>query len=254
MEQTCFMPFSFLRVQLIVRLVATFGVAISCVALAAETTTQNTTPSLPPKAVEKPAEKPVEKTVSVTRVVGEVGPRVVTSREVRINEAVGQVVAGLPNAGGPRKVLSATDAGFPAGVLKVLDEWTVFLEASEIGAKMADKAEVAKWAKQVADNWKGVGDWEKLEASAAEVREAVERKLAAQAFERLKGDASLVTVSDADALLYYKKNRLRFGNLPFENFKDNIKAALVRGQTERRLYEWRAVLRRKYRVRNFVGA
>ncbi len=196
---------------------------------------------------------PVEtaKTESVTRVVGEVGPRIVTSREVRMNEAVGQVLQGAVSL---KRVLSATDPNFPTQVLRVLDEWTVFLEAGEIGSKPTDKAEIQRLAKAVADGWKTNSEWDKIEPSVSEIREIVERKLIAQSLERLKSDASMVNVTDAEALQYYKKNRLRFGNMPFENFKDNIKAALVRSQTERRLFEWRSVLRRKYRVRNFVGA
>ncbi len=203
----------------------------------------------------------------ITRVVGEAGPRVVTSREVQMNEAISQVLqvavnpttspltATAPSAKTTKmKVLSVEDPAFPAQVLRVLDEWTVFLEATEVGSKVADKSEVSRLSKSVVDHWKGAPGWERLEASAGEIREIIERKLAAQSLEKLKGDASLVNISDAEALQYYKKNRLRFGNLPFENFKDNIKAALVRSQTERRLAEWRSVLRRKYRVRNFVGA
>lgn len=206
--------------------------------------------------------KPTDlKMTLVTRVVGEAGPRVVTSREVRINEAIAQVLQMTSGASSSMtaskvkmKVLGVDDPAFPAQVLKVLDEWTVFLEATEIGSKTADKNEVARLVKVVSDHWKGAGDWEKLEVSTTEIREVIERKLAAQSLEKLKGDASLVNITDAEALQYYKKNRLRFGNLPFEDFKDNIKAALVRSQTERRLAEWRSVLRRKYRVRNFVGA
>lgn len=191
------------------------------------------------------------KSETVSRVVGEVGPRIVTSREVRMNEAIGQVLQGVPSL---KRVLSANDPGFPNQVLRVLDEWTVYLEAGEIGSKATDKAEIQRMAKAVADGWKSNSDWEKIEPSASEIREIVERKLVAQNLERLKSDASLVNVTDAEALQYYKKNRLRFGNMPFESFKENIKTALVRSQTERRLFEWRSVLRRKYRVRNFVGA
>lgn len=194
------------------------------------------------------------KTTSVTRVVGEVvptsGARVVTSREVRINDAISQVLA----LEAKKRIMKVDDPLFPALVLRVLDEWTVYLEAIEIGSAAADKSEIARLTKAVTDSWKGVGDWDKLEASSSEIRDIIERKLMAQSLEKLKGDASLVNVTDAEAFQYYKKNRLRFGNLPFENFKDNIKTALVKSQTERRLSEWRAVLRRKYRVRNFVGA
>jgi hypothetical protein len=196
------------------------------------------------------------KSVSVTRAVGEVGPRIVTSREVRMNEAISQIVnpPAVDVAGTKKRIIAIDDPAFPAQVLKVLDEWTVFLEANVIGSKTADKAEAARLAKLVLDAWKGFPDWERLEASPNEIRDIIERKLAAQSLEHLKGDASLVNVSDAEALQYFKKNRLRFGNLPFENFKDGIKQALIRSQTERRLTEWRAVLRKKYRVRNFVGA
>lgn len=191
------------------------------------------------------------KAETVTRVVGEVGPRIVTSREVRMNEAIGQVLQGSDML---KRVLTASDPSFPNQVLRVLDEWTVFLEAGEIGSRGTDAAEIQRLAKAVADAWKANSEWDKIEPSAVEIREIVERKLVAQNLERLKSNASLVNVTDAEALQYYKKNRLRFGNMPFENFKDNIKSALIRSQTERRLFEWRSVLRRKYRVRNFVGA
>lgn len=216
-----------------------------------------------PTPVPPPPPSKEGKSVSVTRVVGEAGPRIVTSREVRMNEAIAQVLnpplaAGVGADAKPvetkKRILDVDDPAFPAQVLKVLDEWTVFLEATVIGSKLADRNEVTRLTKAVSDYWKGYGDWERLEVSLNEIKEIVERKLAAQSLEHLKGDASLVNVSDAEALQYFKKNRLRFGNLPFENFKDGIKAALIRSQTERRLTEWRAVLRKKYRVRNFVGA
>lgn len=253
------MPFFFLAT------LVCLGVTMGSLARAAESAEKP-----PEKSAEKSAPTPAQaptsappaatvnsapKSVSVTRVVGEAGPRIVTSREVRINDAIGQVLAPTTaNLGTKRKVIDAEDATFPAQVLKVLDEWTVFLEAAVIGSKSADKQEVTRLTKLVSDAWKGQADWERLEASPTEIKEIVERKLAAQSLERLKGDVSLVNVTDAEALQYFKKNRLRFGNLPFENFKDGIKAALVRSQTERRLTEWRSVLRKKYRVRNFVGA
>ncbi len=232
------------------RLVGVFGVLLMAKTGSAQETP---TPSPAPAGGASTA-APVaaqERAVSITRVVGEAGGKIVTSREVRINEAVGLTLA---NVTGAKKITAATEAGFPQIVLRVLDEWTVFLEAGEIGTKPADKNEIARLAKAVADSWRGSGEWERLEPSAQEVREIVERKLVVQSLERLKSDASMVNVTDAEALQYYKKNRLRFGNMPFENFKDNIKAALVKSQTERRILEWRSVLRRKYRVRNFVGA
>lgn len=270
MEHNRSMPFFFLVLATFFLRVAHAGPEVMPTPTPAATAVPRAEIKAGSKPETKPEAKPTEKkptegkapevkAVTVTRVVGEVGPRVVTSREVRINEAISQVlqISDLPSGSkieSKRKILNLDDPSFPAQVLKVLDEWTVYLEAVEIGSKSADKGEVGRLSKVITDHWKGVADWERLEASSAEIREIVERKLAAQSLEKLKGDASLVNVSDAEALQYFKKNRLRFGNLPFENFKDNIKSALVRSQTERRLVEWRSVLRRKYRVRNFVGA
>lgn len=194
------------------------------------------------------------KVTSVTRVVGEAGDRVVTSREVRLNQAIAQALGSSSAQVKDKKILGLEDPNFPSEVLKVLDEWTVYLESLEVGTKLVDSSEVARLSRSVTEFWKNESAWERLEGSSSEIREILERKLAAQSLEKLKGDTSLVTITDAEALQYYKKNRLRFGNLPFENFKDNIKSALIKNQTERRLNEWRSVLRRKYRVRNFVGA
>ena len=269
MEHNGFMPFLFrsLRFDLVFSLLVLPLMLVSILA------------SMPSRAEESGAAASKEQTKtsakssqatpsttqSVTRVVGEAGPRIVTSREVRLNSAIGQVLRSRdpvtdknskPSSSQKLKLqlVAVDDPTFPVEVWTVLDEWTVYLEAVEIGSKPIDKAEVALLVKSVGEAWQGSAEWESLEASPAEIKEVVERKLITASLEHLKSDASLVNVSEAEALQYFKKNRLRFGNLPFENFKDNIKAALVKTQTERRLNEWRAVLRRKYRVRNFVGA
>lgn len=246
------------------RFLLVFLLGHGCSSICEAETTRHRQPAAEIQAAQtQAAQTTAERSVSITRVVGEAGGKIVTSREVRINEAIGLTLAGaavrldtgLP--GGvkkPKRITATSEAGFPQIVLKVLDEWTVYLEAGEIGTKPIDRAEVAKMAKTVSESWRGHTEWESLQPSVQEIRDIVERKLVVQALERLKSDASTVNVSDAEALQYYKKNRLRFGNMPFENFKDNIKAALVKAQTERRMLEWRSVLRRKYRVRNFVGA
>lgn len=204
----------------------------------------------------------VSEIVSVTKVVGEVGDRFVTSREVRINQAIQQV---LVNEGKSPMALDKTasdkasslltgqEKTFPYEVWRVLDEWAVYLEAKSLSSAPPARGDVNKAIRAVQDHWSGQGGWSGLEVSPEELKEIVERKLIAREFERLKGDASLVPVSDAEALSYFQKNRLRFGSLPFSAFKDNIKSFLVKQQTERRLAEWREVLRRKYKIRNFIA-
>lgn len=189
----------------------------------------------------------------ITRAVGEVSDRVVTSREVRINDAIEEALSDWQQSPEGPRILSGQEKTFPAEVGRVLDEWVVYLEAKSLAPQTISKSDIGFNVKRVQEFWAGKALWHELEISPDEIRDIVERKLVAKAFEKLKNDPHLAPVSDDDALEYYRKNRLRFGTLPFSSFKDNIKAFLVKNQTERRLAEWREVLRRKYKVRNLIA-
>lgn len=185
----------------------------------------------------------------LTRVVGEVGEHVVTSREVRINEAIEQALSATSRTS-PLKLTAGEAKAFVGEVGRVLDEWMVYLEAQSLSAHVLSRSETSTAVKRVQEALAAQSAWRALEVSAEELAEMVERKLTAKDFERLKSDPQLAPVTDEDALAYYRKNRLKFGSLPFSSFKDNIKSYLVQQQTERR---WRDVLRRKYKVRNFIS-
>ena len=70
-------------------------------------------------------------------------------------------------------------------------------------------------------------------------------------FIQFKTDSSLVPVTDEEAKAYFEKNKGRFGNLPFERFKVNIKRFLIRRQVDSRLKDWFDVLQRKYKIKVF---
>lgn len=201
----------------------------------------------------------------VTRVVGDLKGHVLTSREVILSGLLDELFQ-------EEKTLSEADFGgsnFVVAVNRTLDEWVVYSEAKELnlvqvgsskpkssGKDKEPSAEEARSSQLVEAAFKKMGSrevWKKIEPSPAEVRQAVSRKTSVRQFERLKAEAAQAAVTDTDALQYYRKNRLRFGGLPFENFKENIKKMLSRQQTEKRLTEWRMVLRRKYRARNSIG-
>jgi hypothetical protein len=191
--------------------------------------------------------------VLVTRAVAEVADRVVTSREVRMSDAIEQAMTGKSPGTDGFRVLTGVEKNFPGEVTATLDEWIVYLEAKSLSSSPPSKTDLAAAVKGVQEFWAGKPAWLALEVSADELRDIVERKLIAKDFERLKADPELTPVSDDDALSYFRKNRLRFGSLPFSTFKDSIKTFLVKSQTDRRLAEWRDVLRRKYRARNFIA-
>lgn len=189
----------------------------------------------------------------ISRAVGEVGEHVVTSREVRINDAIEQAITRKPPVPEGFRVLDGKEKSFPGEVGKVLDEWVVYLEANSLATQPAVRSDLAATIKAIQEFWAGKRAWQELEVSNEELKEFVDRKLFAKDFEKLKSDPQLAPVTDEDALSYYRKNRLRFGSLPFSSFKDNIKSFLVKQQTERRIAEWREVLRKKYKVRNFIA-
>ncbi|NJL24445.1 MAG: hypothetical protein HC902_04280 [Calothrix sp. SM1_5_4] len=56
-----------------------------------------------------------------------------------------------------------------------------------------------------------------------------------------------------EAQKYFDENRLKFGNLPFEKLKENIKAYLSKNHVDRRLKDWFDVLLSKYQVKNLIA-
>jgi hypothetical protein len=190
---------------------------------------------------------------SVTRTVGEAGDHIVTSREVRISNAVDQAMDRRPVDAKGYHVFSGQEPSFPGEVAHVLDEWVVELESKSLSAQAPQKTEVARYVKQVEDRWSGDSNWQSLDVGIEELNTMVERKITVRELEHLKSDPQVAPISDEDALEHYRKNRLRFGSLPFASIKDNIKEFLTKAQSERRLAEWHDVLRRKYKVRNFIA-
>ncbi len=190
----------------------------------------------------------------LTRAVGEVDQHIVTSREVKINDAIEKALKAKGGEASVKlQILDEQGKTFPAEVGKVLDEWAVYLEAKLLSTQPSGRFDVASAIQAVHEVWAHNSGWKQLDVSSEELRQMVERKLIAKEFERLKSDPQLAPVTDEDALAYYRRNRLKFGSLPFSAFKDNIKTFLIKQQTERRLSEWREVLRRKYKARNFIA-
>ena len=194
--------------------------------------------------------------ISVTKVIGELQDRHITTREVRINTLAEQLLPQvLGSSDGPRafSLPKEEDERFAQEVERVLFEWAAFLEAKSFNAEPShNQTEISRYTKKLGETARAAPVWAALEVADDELRGLVERKLYARDYEKLKLDSLTAVVTDADALSYFQKNRLRFGTLPFENFKDNIKTLLVKQGTETRFREWKDVLRRKYRIKNYL--
>jgi hypothetical protein len=92
-----------------------------------------------------------------------------------------------------------------------------------------------------------------LRVSNYEIKDWVERKIRAKKFLKYKTDSATLGVTDSEVKEYFDKNRYKFGNMGIDNFKENIRAFLIKQQMEERLKEWFEILKKKYRVRNFYA-
>ncbi len=190
----------------------------------------------------------------VSKIVGELGTTkyFLTSREVQINNYLGQLLMQMNGSKKVLKLVHLEDKDFPAETNEVLLEWVIYKEALDFenGLKVND---IQKEIKYVQENTKQASAWTNLEVSADEMKQILERKILVRKFMQLKSDSSKIPVSDAEAEIYFQKNKNKFGNLPFESFRENIKSFLQNTQTEQRLKNWYEVLNRKYKVRNFIA-
>lgn len=185
----------------------------------------------------------------VNRGVGQVGDHFLTSREVQISQAMESVL--FQNQ---RVELDISSAQFSQSVTATLIEWVVSNEAENFSIAEVNLEDLQnrlqEFEKQINLNggWKY---WKSLEVKSDEIKTTLQRKLRSKNFLQFKTQSSGVAITDSEARDYYNRNRLKFGNLPFESFRENIKTFLAKQILEERIRDWFESLKAKYRVRNF---
>jgi hypothetical protein len=98
----------------------------------------------------------------------------------------------------------------------------------------------------------GKAYWKSLECEASCLRQSLTTKMVARNFITIKTESMTSIVTDSEAQAYFERNRLKFGTAPFESFKENIKAFLMKQQRQDRLRAWFEVLKKKYKLRNIL--
>jgi folate-dependent tRNA-U54 methylase TrmFO/GidA len=177
--------------------------------------------------------------------VGSVQGKVITSREVQIQNLLESALNGDHKE--KLKILALDSKAFAEEVQDTLLEAVVSLEAQNFNV-MALSNEEVKSAERKANKI-----LKKSEVASKELDAALRRKLQSKKFIQFRAQSSVIPVTDVEAQKYFNENRLKFGNLPFENLKENIKSALSRTQVERRLKDWYDVLLNKYQVKNLIA-
>ncbi|MGE3683016.1 MAG: hypothetical protein AB7G93_14925 [Bdellovibrionales bacterium] len=181
---------------------------------------------------------------------GVVQGRVVTSREVQIQTLLESAL----NGGAKNfQILALDSKAFAKAVQETLLESVVSLEAQNFNVVQVSPEEISAAHKKVLKVLKGTSAWKKLEVSSTELEKGIQRKLQAKKFVQLRAQSSVLPVTDSEAQKYFNENRLKFGTLPFENFKENIKSYLSRTQVDQRLKDWYDVLLSKYQVKSLIA-
>ncbi|MEZ0392275.1 MAG: hypothetical protein ACAH59_08675 [Pseudobdellovibrionaceae bacterium] len=207
----------------------------------------------PPKASEPLLYQPRPQVETVSEAVAQAGPFVVTSREVIISNILDEALA-LPIQSGAlpdRKnwILKVKSEAYSKHLAQILLEIVVQLEAENFSIGTVSNEDVSSLEKHLEVQVKGWPAWKELEISSAEIQMLIKRKLRAKNFLKFKMESSGVQISDEEAKAFYDKNRVKFGSLPFSQFKGSIKEVLAQEQLQEKLKDWFEILKRKYRVR-----
>ncbi|WP_413561061.1 hypothetical protein [Bdellovibrio sp. HCB209] len=196
---------------------------------------------------------PVFAATVVSETVGQVADYIITSREVQITTAIDGIL--YPPKDKKGNALAETAPGakeFRSHVTAVLLEAVVAMEAESFNVGTVAEGDLSEALAKVEKASAGKTYWNQLQPTTAEVKKFTSRKLVAKSFIRFKTTSMAGIISDFDALEYYQKNRVKFGSTAFKDIRDNIKGFLAQQQLEDRLRAWFELMKRKYKVRNFI--
>ncbi len=188
----------------------------------------------------------------VSESVGQVGDRTLTSREVQISSVIEKILEPEKDLVGLNEVHPG-DSKFPAEVTSLLLETVVSIEAESFGVAQINTGQLKTSLEKIEKATKGKPYWDNLEVGSKELEKLARQKLIAKNFIKLKTESMGSIVTDREAMSYYEKNRMKFGNIPFSSFRESIKTYLSRQQLQERLRSWFEVIKRKYKVRNFAA-
>jgi hypothetical protein len=189
----------------------------------------------------------------VMKLVGAVGSRIVTNRDVEANYLVDRA---LYNDGAVQPLGIGTEE-FNGALNRLLIEIMVFEEANTFGVAKVPESEVDEALSSVRRRLATTptkSRWGALGYAEGQLKEMVLRKLRANRFIKYKSNSSFVQVSDEEARDYFNRNRLRFGTMEFDSFKSSIKKYLGKKNAEDRLRDWFEILRKKHKVKNLQHA
>jgi hypothetical protein len=225
------------------------GLLISLTVIAAEKTTEKTADKIISLKRNQTKKTIQAESVLISKVVGTAADQVVTSREVQIVNFLEKALVSDKNL----NLIPIEDARFNVEVAQVLLEIVVQTESNVFEFSQMSDEEFKEAMDKVQKNLTQAKDWKTLQASGPETEKFLKRKLISKKFIKVKSDSMKGFITDAEAKEYFDKNRLKFGQVPFGEFKENIKTFLSQQQLEERLKAWFEIIKKKYKVKNYTN-
>ncbi len=185
--------------------------------------------------------------------VGVVRGTLVTSRQVQIYQLVEVASQPATDVSGKFKILPLDSRAFARATSQALLQMVLSLEAQNFNAVQIDEADLSAAQGKVLAQLASLSVWKGLQVQPKELSLALRTHLLAKKFTKFRSDSSVLPVTDSEALKYFNDNKIKFGTLPFDNFKENIKSFLSKSQVEQRMQDWYEVLLVKYQVKNLIA-
>ncbi len=194
----------------------------------------------------------------ITTGAGRAGDIVITSREVMMAHMIENALYHFAKDKVPPPAIKSADVRSPEFVSETTTavlEAAIDLESKNYkGTKfMSTDMAVQNNVKLVLQRLKNDKIWASLAVTKNEVEELVRRKMRTKEFIRFKMESSTIPATDREAEEYFNANKMKFENLPYENFRENIKGYLTKQQVDRRMKDWFELLQNKYQVRNYLA-
>ena len=175
-----------------------------------------------------------------------VNKKTVTLRDVRVAYFMEQALVGSLSKEGWKE--QNWDESW--ALSNYLVDEVVSLEAEQLRLYQMSTTEISTKMSMIKPELESLPEWKKWAVNDDELQQLLMRKWRAQSFLKMKAEPLGVDVSEEDIYRYYEKNKKKLGGYSVDNFKDSIRAILVKSRSEAKLKEWFEVLKKKYQVRN----
>ena len=134
---------------------------------------------------------------------------------------------------------------------RVIRFWLLYFEAASFYNKEVGGGTLDDLITKASAELKTNKEWQELDVTDEELKSLLSRFLQAKRLFLFKEKASMLPVPESEVRAEYAQNKIRYGNLSYEEAAQRIQASKARQSLTQRLERWFKALEKKYRVQRF---